>query len=148
LVLAAVKNAKTEEQKLAAERTRFGTMMVHEIKFRYARGSKEPMETVLAFGYGRDDCQVFNYWDPDYPLAVSSEQVKSLLLRRGDALLAVLCTWNPKPETVTLTLDTEALGLTPKAATDAESGEALGIKGGKTLTVPLDGYGVRILRLE
>jgi hypothetical protein len=107
------------------------------------------LKQVLDFGYGRDDCQVFNYWDENYPVQTShDEQVKSLLLQCGRELLLVLCTWNPKPETVTLRLDRPALGLTPAAATDVETNEALRFDGEGTLTVPLDGYGVRMVRLK
>jgi hypothetical protein len=147
LVLAAVQNTKSKEQAAAAERTRFGTMMVHEIKFRYARGSKEPMEKVLAFGYGRGDCRVHNYWEPGYPVRASNPQAKSLLLRRGGECLLVLCTWNRKPETVTVTLDPKLLGGRAKTATDEETDAALAIQG-NTLRIRLEGYGVRLVRIR
>jgi len=149
LVLANIDNVRSKEEQAFAERTRFGVMMVHEIKARMWGEDGQLLKRVLDFGYGQDDCQVFNYWDEHYPVRTShDEQVKSLLLRRGQDLLLVLCTWNPKPETVTLRLDGQALGLTLSAATDAETGEALKFDGEGTLAIPLPGYGVRLVRMQ
>jgi len=147
LVLAAIQNTKSAEEKAIAERTQFGTMMVHEIRCRFYGVAWDLMKRTLDFGYGRDDCRVFNYWDETCPVKAADDRVKSLLLKRNGELMLVLCTWNAKPATETLTLDTKALGLTPAAATDEETGEALKLEGGK-LTVPLDAYGVRLIRLK
>jgi hypothetical protein len=69
------------------------------------------------------------------------------LLKRGNELMVVLCTWNPKPATVTLTFDSKALGLKLASAADCETNEALKVEGDK-VTVPLVGYGVRVLRAK
>jgi hypothetical protein len=145
LVLARVQNTTSEAQKAKAERTRWGTMLVHEIRCSI---TVSPLpESIVDFGYGLDDCHVFNYWQDDYPLRASNEQVKTLLLRRkGQAFIAV-CTWNPEPETVTLALDSEALGLDLRQAENAETGEALPFDN-NTLTLALPGYGVRLVRLK
>ncbi|MFP4058439.1 MAG: glycoside hydrolase domain-containing protein [Candidatus Brocadiia bacterium] len=147
LVLARVQNTKSEAQKAFAERTRFGTMMVHEIKFRPHGESRKLLRRVLDFGYGLEGCRVLNYWDQGYPVEASDPEVKSLLLQRGTRLLLVLCTWSPKPETVELTLDLEALGLRPTEATDGETGEQLPLRG-DALAVPLEGYGVRLVHVK
>ena len=61
----------TKEELAAAERTRFGTMMVHEVKARMYGEDGKLLDRVLAFGYGLDDCQVYNYWDENYPVQAS-----------------------------------------------------------------------------
>lgn len=148
LVLANIEQAKSKEEQAFAERTRFGVMMVHEIKARMWGEDGKLLKLVLDFGYGREDCQVFNYWDENYPVQSDDEQVKSLLLWRDGELLLVLCTWNPKPGKVTLKLDCRALGWTPSSATDAETGAILDFDGAGTLAVSLAGYGVRLIRLK
>jgi hypothetical protein len=145
--LARVDKTRTDEQRRIAERTRFGVLMVHEIKAYMPREDGKLLTRVLDFGYGADDCQVLNYWDDDYPLKASDDRIKSLLLKRGNELLLVLCTWNPKPDRPTLTLDTEALGLEPRSAIDEETKEALPLDGGR-LVVPLVGYGVTVVRIR
>ncbi len=148
LVLAAIDKTKSEQQKRIAHRTRFGTMFVHEIKSRlWDRNEHELWKKVFNFGYGLDDCRVYNYWDEDYPVKASNDQVKSVLLKRGRELMLVLCTWNSKPETVVLTLDTKALKLKPATAINAETEEPFRLNASR-ITVPLPSYGVRILRIK
>jgi hypothetical protein len=103
-------------------------------------------EALLDFGYGRDDCTVHNYWDTRAPLAVSDPECKWLLLQRGDGLLLVLATWNPKPAAVTVGLDGKALGGRYTKASDAESAESCAVAGNR-VEVALPGYGVRVLSL-
>ena len=131
-----------------AERTKFGTMFVHEIKIRYQEGSTKPMVAVLDFGYGRDDCRVYNYWDEDYPVSTSDdEHVKGILLERDGKLMLVLATWNGKRDAVEVGLDLDALGLNITRAVNAESNENLPLKQGK-LNLELEPYAVRLVRFE
>ena len=123
-------------------------MMVHEIKARmWGKEERRLLEKVLDFGYGLDDCEVWNYWQEGYPVRLSDEGVKSLLLRRNGEFLLVLCTWNPRPGTVEATLETGALGVKPHAAANDETGEELRFDG-RTVTLSLEGYGVRIVRVK
>ena len=134
-------------ERLVAERTRFGAMMVHEIKVRISRESAPLLKKLLDFGYGLDDCRVYNYWADDFPLAASDDEAKTLLLKRGGKLLLLICTWNPGPAKVTFTLDAAAIGVSPSRAVDDESQQVLALDGG-SLTVGLKGYDVRLVRLE
>jgi hypothetical protein len=101
---------------------------------------------------------------------VSDPLVKSLLLKRGNALLLVLCSWNREPNpAVVLTLNADGLGVKPTRAYDPEVREVPTPKPGEAtpaqpvepakadvvlnaatgeVTVPLAGYGVRLVRLE
>jgi len=143
LVLAQIDNTKTPEEKAIAERTRLGTMMVHEIKTRAWGEDNKLLTRLLDFGYGQDDCQVFNYWDENDPVSLSNEpQVKSLLLRRGVEFLLLLCSWNPNPEEITVSLNVPIGG-----ASDEESGGPVAMDSGK-LRLTLDGYGVRLVRIR
>jgi hypothetical protein len=147
LVIAKVENTKTPAETRLAHRSRFGAMMVHEVRFWGPEAFQHLINKLTDFGYGRDDCLVRNYWQPDYPLTASNPQVKSLWLQRGSEVLVLLCTWNPQPEAVTLTVDPKLAGLTPQSASDVESGETLPVAGGKVL-LAIEGYGVRMVRLK
>jgi len=148
VVIANVQDAKTKEEADFAHRTRFGAMFVHEIRW---FGPPEPLAKLAAdFGYGQDDCRVWNYWDEGYPLTASDPEAKSLLLQRGAALMLIIATWNPKPTEVTFSLDTRALKLRPTTVLNQEKkGETFPLDPRRAaFTVPLEGYGVRILRIE
>ncbi|MBS3764647.1 MAG: hypothetical protein KGZ25_15215, partial [Planctomycetes bacterium] len=137
----------SKKGKTVGERTKFGTMFVHEIKFRYRNASGPLMEKVLDFGYGREDCEVFNYWEPDYPLSVSSDDAKSIVLRRGGEAMIVVATWSDKPEKVTFDVKSRVLKMRPKSLVNAESGDAVPLAGNK-FDLDLPAYGVRILHLK
>jgi hypothetical protein len=61
--------------------------------------------------------------------------------------MLVLCTWNDEPETVHISLNTDALAFEPGKALDAETGKPLELKGNR-LTMNIEGHGVRVVRLE
>ncbi|MGA2068121.1 MAG: glycoside hydrolase domain-containing protein [Thermoguttaceae bacterium] len=143
---------KTAEEKRIAHRTRFGVMMVHEIRW---WGMGEDVEgamlkAITDFGYAQDDCRVLNYWDDGFPVKTSDPEAKTLLLKRGKELLLLVCTWNPKPAQVRFDLDLKALGVSPAAAFNTEEpSERLfwNVTGGE-LKLAIEGYGVRIVRLK
>ncbi len=192
LALAAPENKKREasktKQKLA-KRTRWGGLLVHEIKGGIS--SEDYPEPVNEFGYGSQDCEVYNYWDENPSLTISDQKCKWLLLKRKDKLMLVLCTWRGKKSNVTIDLDLKRLGVKPQKAVDAEhpgtpaadaaiegvmsddgddsemslgdTGEDMKPKNRKPgawqgqieynkktgeMTVPLNRYGVRIIRLQ
>jgi hypothetical protein len=126
-VIDKVMDARTAEENHIAHRTKFGAMMVHEIRW---WGWGEDVEADLIrivkdFGYGLDDCQVFNYWDDGFPVKASDAEAKSLLLKRNGELLLVVCTWNPNPAEVKFAFDAAALGMKPATAEDAERASCL-----------------------
>ncbi len=148
VVIALVQDAKSKEDEAFAHRTRFGAMFVHEIRW---FGPPEPLTKLAAdFGYGRDDCQVWNYWDEGYPVKASDPEAKSLLLKRGSELMLVIATWNPRPAEVRFTLDTRALKLRPTTVLNEEKkGETIPFDARRaTFALPLEGYGVRVLRVR
>ncbi|MFW5802801.1 MAG: glycoside hydrolase domain-containing protein, partial [Verrucomicrobiota bacterium] len=109
----------TPQQIQIAERTRWGGFLVHEMRMEWS-GQRWP-EFMTSFGYGLDDCKVYNYWDDEPPMTVSDPRCKWLLARRNGKLLLVLCTWNPKKSEVTVTLDWDKLGVQPARVFDVEN---------------------------
>ncbi len=148
-VLADVKECKTPAEQRIAERTKFGAMTVHEIKISPLHGLNRPL---YDFGYGTDACTVYNYWDEGYPVTVNNPEVKTLLLKRGAELMLVICSWGKEPLTAEFTVATNALGVVPTSAQDVEAqtaGKPIAYDAATAkLTVPLDGYGVRVIRLK
>ncbi|MCC6581014.1 MAG: hypothetical protein IT440_11285 [Phycisphaeraceae bacterium] len=149
LSLAWINDTKSQEELDFAYRTRFGTHFVHEVRVKNAAEDRRTIEAKLLqivadFGYGLRDCAVFNYWDKSYPVHTSNDaQAKSILLQRNGKRLLCVCTWNPKPETLTIKLDGDAL----ITASDAETGEAITVQD-NVLTLPTVGYGVRLLYVQ
>ena len=134
--------------KKKAVRTRFAGLMVHEIRSRPEGGiDRALLNEMIRFGYGEEDCRVHNYWDKKAPVKVADERVKWLLMQRGEALMLLVCTWNPEPATAALRFDTAVLGTNPANATDAESGKNVAWEDG-TLSLELEGYGARLIRIE
>jgi len=107
----------------------------------------QPPKYLLEFGYGQDDCDVFNYWDDSYPVRFSDPQVKSILLRRGGKARLLLATWNGEPAKVTLTADAKTLGFVPVKATDVRTEAPMALVDG-TVSFDLEGYGTKLIDLD
>lgn len=116
-VLARIEDVKTPEQGRLANRSRFGTMAVHEIK---AQGPEGQYRHLYDIGYGTPACTVYNYWNENHPVQASHPDLKTLLLKNGNDLLLLVCSWLKDPTVCTFTFDTKSLGVSPVAATDAE----------------------------
>lgn len=128
-----------------ATRTRFGTLMVHEIRPTWTLNYRKLYDLVKAFGYGNDDCRIFNYWDAGAPVAIDDPECKWLLLEKDGERLLLLCTWNGEARDVKIALKTA----TPlQEASDAETPETTFAVEGNALTMPMASYGVRLLRLR
>jgi len=155
-VLATVQDCKSPAEERIAKRSKFGAMAVHEIKIDgQGSGLQMSMWRILFdFGYGKPECTVFNYWDKTYPAACDNPEVKSLLLANGKELLLVVCSWVKDPVTAQFTFNTKTLGVTPSAVEDTEK-DAISSKlpatydaASSRLTLGLEGYGVRIMKLK
>ena len=128
--LANIENTRSASERRIAERTKFGTMMVHEVRFSYS-GVPEAARLgriLHGFGYGRagvfpeeaDREAVYNYWQDDYPVASDQDLVKTLLVRRDDELMLLAVSWDQNPLTTRFTFDTGALDVKVSEASDAE----------------------------
>ena len=138
--------AESKEQKQRAARTRWAALTVHEIKGGIT--SERYPEPMAQFGYGLPDCRVYNYWTENPPLEMSDPRCKWLLLKRGGKLMMLLCTWNGRDATVRASLDLESLGLDVSEAINAETGEQVAALRDGSFSFEMNGYGVRIFRLE
>jgi hypothetical protein len=101
-----------------ARRTRWGGFVVHEMRMEWS-GQTWP-QFLVDFGYGLEDCTVYNYWDDKAPFRLDDDRCKWLLAKRGEKLLLVLCTWRRRESTVACTFDLDALGVRPTQVVDVE----------------------------
>jgi len=119
---------------------------IHE--FRLTDGLiHRPPKFLTDFGYGQDDCLVFNYWDENAPVTFSDSEVKWILLKRGNQARIVLATWRGTAQTVTMAIDSRKLGMTPAKALNTRAEDQHNLVGGK-ITFELEGYGTRIFDLK
>ena len=121
--LAVIMKCKNAAERRIAERTKFGAMMVHDIRINFSEGAEIGRLARLLFGsgYGADKGEtIYNYWDDKYPAACDQPLVKSLLVKNGGDLMLLICSWDKDPVTANFTLDTKALGIVPANAADAE----------------------------
>jgi len=142
----------TQDELLKISKTKFGTMVVHEIKTPLETNiEKKLWEILFNFGYGENDCEVYNYWDENYPLSFSDDEVKSILLKRNEEMLLIMCTWNSQPVKVKVNINTKLLGLNPflveEVTDEGKTGETYVIEN-NSFIIPLDGYDVKILKLK
>ena len=131
---------------LALTQNRFQSQFIHEARF--FGGTQEPdMEYVKWFGYGKPDCEVFNYWNEGYPVVPSDPAVKSILLKKDGKLLLVFASWNAAKSQVEFKLDLDKLGCRPGKAFDTYTGKPLEYRDGK-LALGLKEYGVGMVQFE
>jgi hypothetical protein len=139
-------DAESDEQRARARRTRWAALLVHEIKGGIT--SERYPDPLVSFGYGLPDCRVVNYWAGDPPLTVSDPDCRWLLLAREGKLMILFCTWNGEDATVKATLDLGRLGVKVSRAINAETDEQVAVLEDGTFSFEMNGYGVRMLRLE
>ena len=137
----------TDEQFEAIDQTyRYG-LYIHEIKYAPNISTISPPQPMVDFGYGLEDCEVWNYWDDDAPLGLTDSKCKWLLLKRQGKLLLVLATWNKNEADITATLDLDALGLNPVAVKDAKTGAEVADITEGAFAFNINGFGVHALIL-
>ncbi len=134
------------ERQLELRRNHWLALTVHEIRAQPHHVS-DICKILVDFGYGRDDCRVFNYWDKGFPLVGSDPAVKTLLLERNGELMIVFASWNPEAAKVSLTLDSAALGVDVKEALNAETGATVAFDG-REIRLDLEGYEVGIVKVK
>lgn len=139
--------APADQQRRATE-TREAGLMVHDIRPNWSSGLTPLVKKMLAFGYGQPDSRVVNYWDPQPPIQLSDPECKWLLVKRGPALQILLCTWNPKPESIVLRLTDDRLIQLPARVVNEDKPEEIVPLEEPLLRMEMPGYGFRLLRIE
>jgi hypothetical protein len=93
LVLPGIQGSEEPEKLEWVTRTQLATALVHEIKlwglttYRTSGIAVRILKALYDFGYGQPGCQVYRYWDKDFPLRLSGADAEALLLEKGGELL-------------------------------------------------------------
>ena len=122
-----------------AERTYFGVLAVHEVRFRYGGISRKLMDYLINFGYAREDCQVHNYWAEDPPVSIDDDRCKWLLLERDGKLMLLLTTWRREESEVNIQIDYDRLGIMPEKTIDMEYPKRDEVSGAMDNLLSMDG---------
>jgi hypothetical protein len=131
-------------------RTRLGVALVHEIQvFDYRpERDKDVYRRLFEFGYGTDDCRVFNYWQDDHPVTVAGVDARTLAMTRGKEAIVVITDYGDGGR-CRAAVDLEWLGLPPGAeATDLETGESVERTAPGEFSLDLKKHDFRILRVK
>ncbi len=108
-------------------RTRTGVCLVHELKVWdwQPAAHYDLLHKLYQWGYGESDCQVYNYWDPGFPLTTTGSDLKGLVMVRGGKALVVVTDYGEGGD-CTVQLDLVRLQLPELTkVSDFESGEAV-----------------------
>jgi len=120
-------------------RTRLGVCLVHELQdFDYRPNEeKELYEKLFAFGYGGDNCRVWNYWDVDCPAAISGITGCTLTVSVPGKSLVVVTDYG-EGGTCALQVDLDAIGLKRLGTvSDFETGAVLAPAAADTISFEL-----------
>ena len=128
-------------------RTVVATCVPHEIKF-HIHDAGWAIKLLEDFGYGRDDCKVYRYWETPFPLAASGADVRALVLQRGPRVLLGIGSFGAGGD-CKLTLDLKALGLSDSAkAVNAETNQPLDSPSPGTFILPIRKHDAAFVRVE
>ncbi len=133
----------------AATRHDWGIRMVHEILrlWGHCISREYPLEKLVReFGYGEPNCKVYNYWQDNYPIAISNDKVKSIAFENNGKVMVILTSWIPDKTEIMVRLQGALSAYSGIDAIDPEDGKAYQIKDGGVL-VPIDKWGVRVILL-
>lgn len=130
--------AETPERMAELIRSGIGTTVTHEILWNGGGKGRKEREAIYKplndFGYRKDpEVRVWNYWDDDYPLAVTGGETSSIVMARGGKAMLMVNDYGNGGSFV-VKPDASALGL--KAgfqAFNVETGKPLLVKDGKIL---------------
>ncbi len=132
------------------QRTRLGVCLVHEIRPWDYRPEFhwEMYRRLFEFGYGTDECRVYNYWHGDFPLTIEGADARGIVLVTGDRAICVVTDYGEGGD-CTIALDLDAVGLpdtiSPK---DFETGEALTSNAPGTAGFPLKRHDFKAVLFE
>jgi hypothetical protein len=123
----------TKEQLDWCMRTATGVMLTHEVRWTnsQARPYWHALKKLYDFGYGEPSVQVFNYWDENYPVKIKGLESSSLILKKQDAVLILICDYG-NGGNVSIAPDRNKLGLDSNfSASNLETGKPIKISGGE-----------------
>lgn len=127
-------------------RTDWAMRMIYGVLRYDMRGENfTPLNKIVNdFGLGTDACKVYDYWQKDYPLSVTPDTVKSILLRNGDKAILILASWSETPVKVSVSGHN---GLTIRSAAGKFPVGNYTVSGNK-FEAELAKYGMQLIHME
>jgi hypothetical protein len=144
-VLTGMRGNATKKRKEFVSRTYIGWTLVHELK---GDISHSPVYKFLYdFGYGDQDCQVFNWWASDPVVKITGADAKYLLLEKNNRLLLVICSADKKSKvSVSFSGKVKQIAEQCVQALNVESGQVVPVaKGTFSFDLPKHDYRIFIL---
>jgi len=132
VVLAPVSGG-TKEQLEWCMRTATGVMLTHEVRWTNSQAKPywHTLKKLYDFGYGQDFVKVYNYWDKDYPIKIMGLENSSLVLKKENTILIVVCDYSGGGNG-SIELESKELGLGKNLITrNLETGKSLEVDNGK-----------------
>ena len=142
-----------EAKKIWADRTQAGVMLTHELKtWGYNWGKANPFwdntDRLRTFGYGTPAVKVWNYWQKDYPAAITGDESSSILLSKPGGVMMVVCDYGDGGN-FKVNLNAKTLGLKGKMTVkDAESGEAMTVSPTGELAFALKKHDFKVIEVS
>jgi hypothetical protein len=130
-------------------RTVMAVCLVHEIKIHEGTRDVVRAQNLMSeFGYGREDCAVYRYWEAPFPLKAEGAPVRALVLRRGKSAMVIVGSYGEGGE-CTLKPDLTALGVPAEAkAVDLETGEAVERAAPGVFRFGIKKHDVKLVKIE
>ena len=105
----------------------------------------DPLNKIVHdLGMGTAACKIYDYWQDDYPVSISSDNVKSVFLRNGNKAILIVASWEEKPVTVTVKGQNS---LKINSAEGTFPAEKYGVKD-NSFNVKLEKYGMQLIKME
>lgn len=137
----------SKEQKDWVKRTGTGVTITHDLtRSAPEHAGKEywkAISTLFEFGYGLPEVKIYNYWDDNYPIEITGGESSSILLRKGNEAMIVLCDYRDGGTFKIKFRD----GLRPVSAKNMETRKAYKVSGG-VVEVPLKKYDFNVIYIK
>ena len=130
-VLDGITGANDSETRAWATRTMLAALLSHEVMPTCPRGSnhlliKATFDRFFDFGTWRDDCEVFNFWNPESPVRCSDDDLKQVTYKIGKELFTFVGSFADGDRSAEMDY-----GALVAAAKNDETGQALQTAGSK-----------------
>ncbi len=99
---------------------------------------------VYDLGMGKPECRVYDYWQDDYPVKVSNDNVKSVFLRNNNKAILILASWSEKPVELTVSMEKNLKILKANGKFPAEK---YSVKN-NSIQLKLAKYGMQLIEME
>lgn len=131
-------------------RTRAAVCLVHEIRdYDYRPAWQNRLfEKLFAWGYGGEECSVYNYWESPHPVRVTGVDARTLVMRKDGVVIVVVSSYGEDGKAA-VQMNLAALGLgNDVKGTNFESGQPVQRTAPGTFLIDLPKHDFRIIEVK